>query len=259
MRGLLLAILVASACVGQALLVSRPLQRTAQPRQHAVAAVTRSSLPVLCDAPAVPAEPEPETAPSPIGRARAWLGKWAKFDKDMLKTLGVDAFFTCAPPPARGALSESAGLARRQDALTLVRVARLADGVVSNINAAFTVALAWGTFSKASGLSPLAPGQWSKFLATYVGIYATLGSLLRPFRFALAVGATPLYTKVITGVRDALPFRKTRPALNRTLALVLVSLFLNAAGTCGIIAVGCWGAGVVTGVPAFPPGWKRPF
>ena len=76
MRGLLLAILVASACVGQALLVSRPLQRTAQPRQHAVAAVTRSSLPVLCDAPAVPAEPEPETAPSPIGRARAWLGKW---------------------------------------------------------------------------------------------------------------------------------------------------------------------------------------
>ena len=36
----------------------------------------------------------------PIGRARAWLGKWAKFDKDMLKTLGVDAFFTCAPPPA---------------------------------------------------------------------------------------------------------------------------------------------------------------
>ena len=110
---------------------------------------------------------------------------------------------------------------------------------MSNINAAFTVALAWGTFSKASGLSPLAPGQWSKFLATYVGIYATLGSLLRPFRFALAVGATPLYTKVITGVRDALPFRKTRPALNRTLALVLVSLFLNAAGTCGIIAAGC--------------------
>ena len=103
MRGLLLAILVASACVGQALLVSRPLPRTAQPRQHAVAAVTRSSVPVLCEAPAVPAEPEPETAPSPIGRARAWLGKWAKFDKDMLKTLGVDAFFTCAPPPAEKA------------------------------------------------------------------------------------------------------------------------------------------------------------
>ena len=30
---------------------------------------------------------------------------------------------------------------------------------------------------------------------------------------------------------------------DRTLALVLVSLFLNAAGTCGIIALGCWGAG----------------
>ena len=101
------------------------------------------------------------------------------------------------------------------------------------------MALAWGTFSKASGFSPLAPGQWSKFLATYFGIYASLGTLLRPFRFALAVGATPLYTRVIAGVRDALPFRKSRPALNRTLALLLVSVLLNAVGTFGIIGIGC--------------------
>ena len=71
--------------------------------------------------------------PPPSSSSQACLAQ-AKFDKEKLKTLGVDAFFTY--------------------------------GVVSNINAGFTVALAWGTFSKASGLSPLAPGQWKAFLVT---------------------------------------------------------------------------------------------
>ena len=156
----------------------------------------------------------------------AWLKKWASFDKAKLKTLGLDAFFTY--------------------------------GVVSNINAGFTVALAWGTFSKASGLSPLVPGQWKPFLITYAAIYGSLGSILRPFRFALAVGAPPLYTALINRVRGFLPFQSSRPALNRGLALFMVSGVLNIAGTCGIIAFGVWLAGVVTGVPAFPPGWSPP-
>ena len=162
-----------------------------------------------------------EDAPKPSGlvaRTKSFFNKWVRapavamaphphhagapsqggFDKAKLKTLGVDAFFTY--------------------------------GVVSNINAGFTVALAWGTFSKASGLSPFAPGQWKAFLVTYAGIYATIGSILRPIRFAIAVSFTPLYSRLISRVRDSLPFRSTRPALNRTLSLVLVSLVLNVAG-----------------------------
>ena len=91
-----------------------------------------------------------------------------------------------------------------------------------------------------------------EFVVTYTGIYATLGSILRPFRFALAVSCTPLYSSFISKTRDNLPFRTTRPRLNRTLALISISLLLNVAGTCGVIALGVWIAGLVTGVPAFP-------
>ena len=31
---------------------------------------------------------------SPVARARAWFGKWMKFDRASLSKLGVDAFFT---------------------------------------------------------------------------------------------------------------------------------------------------------------------
>ena len=113
--------------------------------------VLRSRDAAMCAA----AEAEKDDQPGLVARSKAWVKKWvhhtappppppssssqvcltqAKFDKEKLKTLGVDAFFTY--------------------------------GVVSNINAGFTVALAWGTFSKASGLSPLAPGQWKAFLVT---------------------------------------------------------------------------------------------
>ena len=101
----LLAILLVSAPAGQALLVSRQMPRIAHARPHAAATASRGSVPRLCDAPALPAEPA-DDAPSPLGRARAWLGKWTKFDKDMLKTLGVDAFFTCAPAARPRALQQ---------------------------------------------------------------------------------------------------------------------------------------------------------
>ena len=179
-------------------------------------------LPSMCDAAVVP----PADEPASLGLG-ARVKKLFSFDKEKLKRSGVDAVFTY--------------------------------GVVSNINVGFTVALAWGTFSKSSGLSPLVPGQWKPFLATYLAIYATLGTLLRPVRLAIAVGATPIYSNFVLRVRDLLPFRKSRPALNRSLALFMVSGVLNVCGTSGIIFFGAWIAGVVSGVPAFPPGWKSPF
>jgi len=164
---------------------------------------------------------------SPVKRFRAWFSKYAKFDKDTLAKSGVDAFFTY--------------------------------GVVSNLNAALTLSLAWGAFSRASGLSPLVPGQWKSFLAVYVGIYATVGTIMRPFRFALAMGLTPVYSKMILLVRGKLPFYTSNPKLNRSLALLLISLLGNGVGTCALIGGGVWVAGLVTGVPAFPPGFVLPW
>jgi len=205
-----LVLLAAAGGAGFAVSTRHPARiRPTSPRSTAV----------LCS----PADAAEEPAPSPRLFSRAWFSKWAKFDKDTLKTLGVDAFFTY--------------------------------GVVSNLNAGITIALAWGVFSQGSGMSPLAPGPWKGFLSTYTAIYLSLGTILRPVRMALAVSLTPLYGRGVAALRASLPFRETRPKLNRTIALVLISLVFNTMGTCAVIALGAWLAGLVTGVPAFPPGY----
>jgi len=164
---------------------------------------------------------------SPVARARAWFGKWMKFDRASLSKLGVDAFFTY--------------------------------GLVSNLNAGVTVSVAWFTFCQSTGLSPLAPGQWSKFLAVYAGIYLTFGTITRPFRMAFSVGVTPLFGRVIKRLQASLPFGETRPKLNRTLAILLFSVFGNTFCTLALIAAGVWVAGLLAGVPALPPGARVPF
>ena len=170
------------------------------------------------------AAPEPSSPKlTPMGRIKSFFA----FDKQQLAKLGVDAFLTY--------------------------------GVCSNVNAALLVSFAWGTFSKASGFSPLAAGQWPRFLATYVALYATVGTVLRPLRLAAAMSLTPYYGKVVQFMQARLPFRATRPRLNRTLAVVILSLFVNTTCTCLLIAFGVWFAGFVSGVPAFPPGWVWPF
>ena len=47
--------------------------------------------------------------------------------------------------------------------------ALLAYGFVSNVSYITCVILAWVTFGKSTGLSPLAPGQWKKYLLVYAG------------------------------------------------------------------------------------------
>lgn len=157
-----------------------------------------------------------------------WWKKWSAFDRDKLAKLGVDAVLTY--------------------------------GVVSNVNAALLVSFSWLSFSRLNGLSPLVPGQWPKFFATYLTIYATVGTVLRPLRLAAAVSLTPIYGRAVRWVQTRVKlFQATRPALNRTIAVVLLTLLGNICGTCALIACGCWLAGVVTGVPAVPAGWRPPF
>jgi len=188
----------------------------------------------LCDAgdavePAAPA-PEPPADVAPVsaeGGIRAWFSKWMKFDRDSLSKLGIDAFFCY--------------------------------GLVSNLNAGLTISVAWLTFCQSTGLSPLAPGQWPKFLAIYATIYATFGTVTRPFRMAGSVAVTPLFSRGIKRLQARLPFGETRPKLNRTLAIVIVSIIGNIVCTFLLIGAGIWLAGLVSGVPAFPPGARLPF
>ena len=166
------------------------------------------------------AAPPPAPEPAPTNRLRRWF----QIDKNELSKYGVDAFFTY--------------------------------GVVSNLNVAFMTAAAWGMHSKASGLSPLAPGQWKSFLAVYTALYLSIGFLMRPLRIVFALSVTPLYGRAVSRLRGLLPFGASRPKLNRTLAVVLLSLLLNVGATTLLLCLGAWLAGLVTGVPAVPPGWR---
>ena len=189
-------------------------------------AVSRGRPVFLADAVVESEEPadEPASTAGAVQRARAWLTKWWKFDKDSLKRMGFDAFFTY--------------------------------GFVSNVNAGVTIAAAWYTFTVTSGISPLAPDQWKRFLPVYIGIYATFGTLLRPFRLALAVGLTPTYGGFVKRVQSFLPFRKSNPRINRSLGILVVSLLGNTLVTCAVIYAGITLSALATGVPNFPPGWS---
>jgi len=65
--------------------------------------------------------------------------------------------------------------------------------------------------------------------------------------------------RVIKRLQASLPFGETRPKLNRTLAILLFSVFGNTFCTLALIAAGVWVAGLLAGVPALPPGARVPF
>lgn len=162
---------------------------------------------------------------SALQRLRETLGRWRKMDKAAaLAKAGSNFFF--------------------------------AYGFISNVNAGCTIALAWGAFTRSSGLSPFAPGQWSKFLAVYLSIYLTLGTALRPFRLALGVWITPRFDRVVKAQQARLPFAQTRPRLNRSLALLIVSLLGNMFAMLVVTTSGIWLGSLLTGVPVFPPGFQ---
>ena len=218
LRALLVCVIVATA---HGYAVARPLLHGVVQPVSQLRCTARYASPACS---AVMAEDGAAEEPPPPLFSKAFFQKWAKFDKDTIKKLGFDAFFTY--------------------------------GVVSNANVAVLVGLAWATFSRASGLSPLAPGQWKGFVGTYAALYLSLGSILRPIRFAVAVGATPVYTAFVEQIRATLPWKQTRPKLNRTLAIISVSLLFNVFGTFFLMFLGVSLAGLVTGVAPFPPGWR---
>ena len=69
-------------------------------------------------------------------------------------------------------------------------------GVISNVTYGTCVVIAWLSFVKATGQSPLAPGQWTGFLGFYAGLWM-FQNFVRPLRFGLAVALAPLFNTFI--------------------------------------------------------------
>ena len=77
----------------------------------------------------------------------------------------------------------------------------LAYGFVSNVSYITCLILAWVAFGKSTGLSPLVPGQWKKFLLVYAGFFAA-NNVLRPLRFSFSLTITPLFDKIIDIIEE---------------------------------------------------------
>lgn len=121
----------------------------------------------------------------------------------------------------------------------------LSYGFVSNMSYCVTVSLAWFGFSKKTGLSPLAPGQWKGFLAVYAGFYV-FNNFIRPMRFAASVGVAPYFERAVKTVQ-----RKTK--LSKGLSIGIVVFLANICGTTSLMSLGIYIASLAAGIPVFPP------
>ena len=213
-QALLLAQIMHTAAYS-ALNVARPLRPvqlpSLRPRQlHAIdATATRSSHKVVLRAAAEASDDAVDAAPAPTG-LRAKLKKAASFKKGDLAKYGVSAFF--------------------------------AYGFVSNVNSCLLLSFTWATFRRANpALSPLAdaavlanPLTWlplkKKFLAYYMGYYLSIGSILRPFRFAIALGLAPTFEKTYVKISDRLK-------VPRAVSIFIVTILTNVVFTVGLLLV----------------------
>ena len=137
------------------------------------------------------------------------------------------------------------GLTFRQKLAKMGLSALLSYGFVSNMSYCVSVGLAWFGFSKKTGLSPLAPGQWPKFLAVYAGFYV-FNNIVRPIRLAISIGVTPYFDKAVATIQQKTGF-------NKTLSIGIVVFLANICGTTSLMAFSVWIASLAAGVPIFVP------
>jgi hypothetical protein len=120
----------------------------------------------------------------------------------------------------------------------------LSYGFVSNMSYCVSVSVAWYIFCKRTMLSPLAPGQWPKFLAVYSGFWV-FNNIVRPIRFGLSVAISTQFDQVVKFIQDK--FR-----VNKSVAIGLTVFFANIVGTTTLMCLGISIAASLAGVPIRP-------
>lgn len=182
--------------------VARPRAGLPPPRAPGAACVRARRVALLASEAAGKAEEAPRVG------LRGWVKKATSFDKADLAKLGVSAFFSY--------------------------------GFVSNVNSVLLLSFTWATYRAANPLiSPLSasavlanPLTWfplkKAFLAYYVGYYATIGSILRPFRFGVAIALAPTFDRAYTSVQEKLK-------VPRAVATFLVTMVANVAFSVALL------------------------
>ena len=136
--------------------------------------------------------------------------------------------------------------------LQLLSVGALSYGFVANCNLGLMVTLAWFLTCRAGGMSPIADGQWATFTLHYNTLQMATEAPFLPVRLGLALFLAPHYRNLVLRIQTRLPFRKSKPVLNRVLAIFFAWAFVNglAVGCTALAAVGIIGS--TMRVPALP-------
>mmetsp|Transcript_2942 Transcript_2942/g.6370 ORF Transcript_2942/g.6370 Transcript_2942/m.6370 type:complete len:299 (+) Transcript_2942:103-999(+) len=136
------------------------------------------------------------------------------------------------------------GLTTKERLAKMGLSALLSYGFVSNMSYAVTLSLSWYGFSKKTGLSPLAPGQWKPFLAVYAGFYV-FNNIIRPLRFGASVVVAKYFDNFVAFIQN-----KTK--LSRKWSIAVVVFLANVCGTFAAMGLGVSIASTAAGIPIFP-------
>ena len=129
---------------------------------------------------------------------------------------------------------------------TAIRGTPFCFGADGSLSLSLLISLSsWFGFSKKTGLSPLAPGQWKGFLAVYAGFYV-FNNFVRPMRFAASVGVAPYFDRIVKSIQ-----RRTK--LGKAASIGIVVFLANIVGTTSLMSLGIYIASLAAGIPIFPP------
>ena len=112
------------------------------------------------------------------------------------------------------------------------------------MNAITLLIISWVSFTKSTGLSPLASGQWKAYLLAYAALYAVVGNGLRPIRFSISVAITPIFDNFVA-------FLQRRFNVAKPVAFAMCVFLVNVCGTCTYLALGLRIVTLALGLPLF--------
>ncbi len=104
--------------------------------------------------------------------------------------------------------------------------------------------MAFATFGKSTGLSPLAQGAMPKFAAVYAGYWIAM-NFLRPARIAVAMAMCPLFDRFME-------FLQKKFSLPKPAAFALVVFLVNIVGTLTFLISGLVLTSSILGIPLLP-------
>lgn len=128
----------------------------------------------------------------------------------------------------------------------------LAHNFVANLMSGMVFAVAWTKVSSATGISPLAPGMWSKFLETKSTLDVFFGGPCVPVRAILTIPWFFKFRRITVGLAHNSPLREKFPTINRCISVLLTYAVANLGFVGGVTYLMMKMLSLRSGVPIFP-------